>query len=158
MISQNKKARFSYHLLDRFEAGIVLQGWEVKRVLEKKFDLSNAYVKIIDSQVYLINSLVPAEITSIYQNNCSVIGEVCNPSRPRKLLLHRKEITQLYGLVSQKKFTLIPTKAYMKSGRLKIEFFTAKGKNHADKRQSVMLKDTNKQLQREVKNKIQKKS
>lgn len=124
---KNKKANFNYFIEETFEAGLVLEGWEVKSILNKKANLENSYVIVKDGALVLLNALFqPLETTATYTD--------ANPTRTRKLLMHKKEISKLIGLVEQKGYTLMPLKIVRRK-KLKLIFGLAKGKNNYDKRQ-----------------------
>ncbi len=131
----NKKAKFNYKLFETYEAGISLKGSEVKTLLNGQADLSNSYVKIIEGELYLINANIP-----IREGNV-------NPTRTRKLLVHKSEITTIWSKIRQKQLTLIPTKLYTKGRKIKLEFALAKGKREFEKRQSIKKKDVERELQ-----------
>ncbi len=133
ILIHNKKAEFNYILEDTFVAGIVLEGWEVKSILAKKVNMDNAYVLIKNNEVWLLNLLIqPRNEVSTH-----VIPE---PTRTRKLLLHRSEINRLIGKTEVKGYTLIPVNI-IKDKKIKIEFALAKGKKEFDKRNSIKDKD-----------------
>lgn len=124
---KNKKANFNYFIEETFEAGLVLEGWEVKSILNKKANLDNSYVIVKDGALVLLNALFqPLETTANYTE--------VNPTRSRKLLMHKKEISKLIGLVEQKGYTLMPLKIVRRK-KLKLIFGLGKGKNNYDKRQ-----------------------
>ena len=132
-IALNKKALFEYGILERFEAGVVLVGSEIKAVRAKRVDISSAYVRIKSDEAWLINMVlngVPAE----------------EASRTRKLLLHRFEISRMIGLSEQKGLTLIPLKMYFNHGKAKIEIGVAKGRKQHDKRELIKKRDINREL------------
>lgn len=130
---KNKKANFNYFIEETFEAGMVLQGWEFKSILQKKANLDNSFVIVKDGELYLLNALIqPMETTSTH-----VASEA---TRSRKLLMHRKEINKLIGLVEQKGYTLMPLKIVMRK-KLKLIFGLAKGKTNYDKRDTQKDKD-----------------
>lgn len=136
---KNKKAHFKFGIEDTFEAGIVLQGWEVKPILARKVSLENTYVVIKDGELFLLNMQVnPEKHTSTH---VPVEG-----TRTRKLLMKKTQIMHLIGKVEQKGFTLVPTKLYVKNRKVKIEVALAKGKNEFDKRQTVKSRDTDREL------------
>lgn len=136
---KNKKAHFKFAVEDVYEAGIVLQGWEVKPILARKVSLENTYVVVKDGELFLLNMQVnPEKHTSTH---VEVEG-----SRTRKLLMKKAQIMHLIGKVEQKGFTLIPTKIYVKNRKVKVEIGLAKGKNEYDKRQDVKTRDTNREL------------
>lgn len=133
----NKKANFDYFIEETFEAGIVLEGWEFKSILQNKASLLNSYVNIREGELYLFNSLIqPLDTTSTHVQT--------DPTRSRKLLMHRKEINKLIGLVEQKGYTLIPLKMIRKK-KVKLIFGLAKGKKNFDKRQTEKERDWKKE-------------
>ncbi len=141
-ILNNRAAFFEYHIEDTFEAGAVLQGTEVKSIMNGRIQLKESYVAIKDNEVWLMNAHV-----SPYKH-----GNINNhePLRTRKLLLHRREIEKLQKETMQKGMTLVITKIYWKNGRIKFEIGVAKGKKLYDKRETMkrktIEKETNKQL------------
>lgn len=133
----NKKASFNYTLLERFEAGISLVGVEIKALRERGADLNNAFVKIINGEAYLINA--------------NIFSEGDNPTRSRKLLLHKREIISLENKIKAKKLTLIPTKIYNKGRHIKIEIALAKPKKQFEKKEALKRQDIKKEAERELK-------
>ena len=130
---KNKKANFNYFIEETYEAGMVLEGWEFKSILKKKVNLDNSYVIVKDNELFLLNALIqPMETTSTHLPS--------EASRSRKLLMHRKEINKLIGLVEQKGYTLMPLKIIMKK-KMKLIFGLAKGKTNYDKREVQKDKD-----------------
>ena len=140
IISNNRKARFNYFFTEFFEAGIVLNGSEVKSLRDGKANISESYAFDIAGEIFLINSHIPAYKESSYNNH--------NPRRNRKLLLNKREINKLMGRVNREGFTLIPTKLYFKKGKAKVEISVAKGKKQHDKRQVKMKRDWNREKAR----------
>lgn len=128
-ITVNRKARYDYHLRDRYEAGIVLQGTEVKAIRNGQFNLTDSYAQVTDGEVFLVDAYI-----GLYDQGNQMNHE---PKRPRKLLLHRPEIRKLERAVQSKGLTLIPTRAYFTSGRVKIELAVAQGKRLYDKREKI---------------------
>ena len=128
LLSENRKARHDYHLLDSFEAGLVLTGTEVKASRAGKVQLREAYVRVQGGEAWLVNAHI-----SEYSH-----GNIMNhmPGRDRKLLLHRAEIDKLLGITREKGLSLIPTKLYLKNGKVKLAFSVAKGKQLHDKREA----------------------
>lgn len=124
--AENRRARRQYELMDRYEAGMVLTGAEVKSCRNGKVQLSDAYAVVKNDEVWLQNLHISAYVHARIGNE--------EPVRPRKLLLHRKEIDKIAGKVRQKGLTLIPTRVYAKNGRIKCEIALAKGKQAHDKR------------------------
>jgi SsrA-binding protein len=128
ILSDNRQAGHLYHLFDRFEAGIALTGTEVKAAKSGKIQLKDAFAEVQGNEAWLLN----AHISQYSHGN----RENHEPTRRRKLLLHRAEIDKLLGQIREKGLTLIPTKMYLKNGRVKVEFAIAKGKKLHDKRES----------------------
>ncbi len=143
LIAENRKARHDYHLLERVEAGLVLTGTEVKSLRDGRATLGQAWADIREGEAWLQG----AEIATYAQ------GNVANhePTRPRKLLLHRRELDRLYAQVREKGLTLVPTKLYFKNGRVKVELALARGKDVRDKRQAVADRDAKRQIDRAMK-------
>jgi SsrA-binding protein len=143
LIAENRKARHDYHLLERVEAGIVLTGTEVKSLRDGRATLGQAWADIREGEAWLQG----AEIATYAQ------GNVANhePTRPRKLLLHRRELDRLYAQLREKGLTLVPTKLYFKDGRVKVELALARGKDVRDKRQAVVDRDAKRQIERALK-------
>ncbi len=127
-LSENRKAAHDYFLLERFEAGMVLTGTEVKAAKDGKIQLVDAYASVLNNEAWLIN----AHISQYSHGN----RENHPPVRNRKLLLHRREIDKLLGQTREKGLALIPTRVYMKGGRIKCEIAVAKGKKLHDKRET----------------------
>jgi SsrA-binding protein len=143
LIAANRRARHEYHLLERFEAGLVLTGTEVKSLREGKATIERAYADVRDGQVWLIGAhIAPYEQASLGSHD---------PDRDRKLLLHRKEIASLIGKVKERGLTLVPTQLYFKNGRAKIELALAKGKEQRDKRRDLAKRDADRQIERALK-------
>lgn len=141
LISSNKKASFDYTLFDRFEAGIVLLGTEIKAIRKSGANLSDSYVKVTDNlEAYLINCHIsPYEFGNIYNHE---------PRRDRKLLLNKKEVLKILNKVKQEKYTIVPTKMYFSSRWVKLEIALAKGKKLYDKRETLKKKDIDLNLKR----------
>jgi SsrA-binding protein len=142
-IAENRRARFDYQLLDRVEAGLVLSGTEVKSLREGRATLAQAWAEVRDGEAWLHG----AEI-AIYDQGNRATHE---PTRPRKLLLHRREIDSLYGSVREKGLTLVPTRLYFKDGRVKVELALARGKEQRDKRRDLAERDAQRQIERALK-------
>jgi SsrA-binding protein len=143
LIAENRKARHEYQLLDRYEAGVVLTGTEVKSLRQGGASLQQAYADLRDGEVWLIG----AHIAEYSQ------GNVFNhePDRDRKLLLHRKEIASLWGKVRERGLTLVPTRLYFKDGKVKVEVALARGKERRDKRRDIARRDAERQMERALK-------
>lgn len=126
-IALNRKAKHNYHLESRFEAGLVLQGWEVKSIRAGKGQISEAHVIVRRGEIWLVNSIISPLISASTHIKA-------DDSRSRKLLLHKKEISQLVGAIERKGYTIVPTAMYWKNNRVKVEIALAKGKKDYDKR------------------------
>jgi SsrA-binding protein len=137
-IVENRRARHDYQLLDRYEAGIVLTGTEVKSLREGRVTLAQAYADVRGNEVWLIG----ADISTYDQ------GNIANhePARDRKLLLHRREIASLIGKVKERGQTLVPTRLYFKDGKVKVELALAKGKEKGDKRRAIAEREAKRQM------------
>jgi SsrA-binding protein len=133
LLSENRAARHNYHLLDRYEAGLVLTGTEVKAAKIGKIQLKESYAEVSGGEAWLLNAHI-----SEYSH-----GNIMNhdPVRKRKLLLHRSEIEKLNSASREKGLTLIPTRLYLKNGRVKIEIAIAKGKKLHDKREAIKARE-----------------
>jgi SsrA-binding protein len=143
LIVENRRARHEYHLSDRFEAGLVLQGTEVKSLRGGQATLQQAYAEVRDGEGWLLGLHVPEYAEGNRANH--------DPDRPRKLLLHRKEIERLAASVAEKGFTVVPTRLYFKGGKVKVELALAKGKELRDKRRDIASRDAQRQIERELK-------
>jgi SsrA-binding protein len=143
LIADNRRARHDYHLLDRVEAGIVLAGTEVKALREAKTSLQRAYADVRDGEAWLVG----VHIAEYGQGNRANH----DPERPRKLLLHRREIDRLLGQVREKGVTIVPTRLYFKDGRVKVELALARGKELHDKRRDIADRDARRQMERALK-------
>jgi len=135
----NKKAKFNYQLLDKYETGIALVGAEVKAVRFGSVDLSQSYAKIIDNEMYLINANIPVEGKKDY-----------SPTRTRKLLLHKDQIISIKSKMKAKKLTLVPTKVYTKGRLIKAEVALAKAKRKFEKKEAIKRKDIEREIEREL--------
>ncbi|HVV58212.1 MAG TPA: SsrA-binding protein SmpB [Gaiellaceae bacterium] len=142
-IAENRRARFDYELLDRYEAGLVLTGTEVKSLRNGRATLAQSYADVRDGEVWL-NGM---EIATYDQGNRANH----EPMRSRKLLLHRREIERLNATIREKGLTLVPTRLYFKEGRVKIEVAVARGKDRGDKRQTIADRDAKRQMERALK-------
>ena len=140
LIATNRRARFEYEILDRFEAGIVLRGPEVKSLREGKANLSDAYAVVRRGEIYLISAHISPYTQAARENS--------EPRRERKLLLHRAEIARLEGRVRERGFTLVPLQLYWKGGRAKVEIGLARGKRVHDKRESIRRREADRELAR----------
>nr|HJF20109.1 SsrA-binding protein SmpB [Enterococcus columbae] len=144
LIAQNKKARHDYHILDTFEAGIVLQGTEIKSIRNSRINLKDGFVRVRKAEAYLHNvHISPYEQGNIFNHD---------PLRTRKLLLHKRQILQLEQESKNPGITIVPLKVYIKDGYAKVLIGLAKGKKDYDKRESLKRKDQERQIRRIVKN------
>ena len=143
-IAVNKKAHFNYHIEERFEAGMVLEGWEVKAVRAGKVQLTDGYVVVKDGELFMIGCQInPLGTASTHVRPDSV--------RTRKLLMHKDEIRRLIGKTEQKGYTLVPLNLHWKSGRIKCEVALAKGKAEHDKRDSIKEREGKREVERAMK-------
>ncbi|WP_114797338.1 SsrA-binding protein SmpB [Gaiella occulta] len=140
LIAENRRARYDYELLDRVEAGIVLTGTEVKSLRDGRVQLGQAYADVRGGEVWLIG----ASIAEYAQGNIANHA----PDRDRKLLLKRGEIDSLYGKLREKGLTLVPTRLYLKDGKIKIEIALGRGKDKGDKRRTIADRDAKRQIER----------
>jgi SsrA-binding protein len=143
LIVDNRRARHDYHLLDKVEAGLVLSGTEVKSLRSGKATLQQAFAEVREGEAWLHGVHIP-EYTQGNRSNH-------DPDRPRKLLLHRREIDRLYGQVREKGYTVVPTRLYFKEGRVKVELALARGKELRDKRRDVAERDARREMERALK-------
>lgn len=147
ILATNPRAKFDYHILETFEAGIVLFGQEVKSVKKRQMSLKGAYVTIRNKEAQLINALI-----SPYQpKNTPTDYE---PLRTRKLLLHKKEIRSLIGKIKQKGLTLVPLRIYTKHNRIKLEFGLGQGKRKIDKREKIKKREAQRKIERALRQKV----
>jgi len=143
VITVNRKAYHNYRIEESFEAGIVLKGSEIKSVRAGKVNLSDAYAKPENGELWLHNSHIASYDAASYNTH--------EPVRPRKLLLHRKEIDNLASKVVQKGLTLVPLKLYIKHGLAKLELGVARGKRVYDKRETIARRDADREVERAMK-------
>jgi SsrA-binding protein len=142
LISDNRRARHDYHLTDRYEAGLVLTGTEVKSLREGRVTLQQAYADVREREAWLVGVHIDEYAQGNRANH--------DPDRPRKLLLHQREIEKLYAQVREKGFTVVPTRLYFQDGRVKVEIALARGKDLWDKRESIRSRDMARDVQREL--------
>lgn len=145
-ILTNRQAYHEYHILDKYEAGAVLLGTEVKSIMEGRIQLKDSYVQVKDGEVWLINAHISPYSHGNKQNH--------EPLRSRKLLLHRREIEKLERETTVKGMTLVVTAIYWKNGRIKFELGTAKGKKLYDKRETEMRKTVEKETRQQLKERL----
>jgi SsrA-binding protein len=143
-IALNKKVRYDYHIEDRLEAGIALEGWEVKSLRAGQIQIGDAYVLLKDGEAFLFGALITPMLSA------SSHIEI-DPRRTRKLLLHRQEIARLIGAVDRKGYTIVATAMYWKRGRAKVELGMAKGKKQHDKRAAEKARDWDREKHRILK-------
>ncbi|MBT0586593.1 SsrA-binding protein SmpB [Alteromonas oceanisediminis] len=143
-IAQNKKARHEFSLEDKFEAGLELQGWEVKSIRAGKASISESYVTIDKGEAYLLG----CRIQPLNQASSHVI---CDPERPKKLLLKRRELDKLMGARDRQGYSIVATSMYWKACWVKVEIYLAKGKQAHDKRDTVKDRDWARQKERMMK-------
>ncbi|MBF0195078.1 MAG: SsrA-binding protein SmpB [Magnetococcales bacterium] len=143
IIADNRKARFNYEIIDKFEVGVMLLGTEVKSLRAGKLNLGDAYASVRNAELFLNNANIPAYTHGNLHNH--------DPLRVRKLLAHRKEIQRLIGLTKEKGLSLIPLKAYWKSGKVKLELGIGRGKKLHDKRKTMRDRDWNRDKARILK-------
>lgn len=140
-VALNKRARHEYHLEQRFEAGLALQGWELKSIRAGRANIGESYAVVRGGELFLFG----AQITPLIQASTHVVAD---ERRTRKLLLHRSEIDQLVGKVEREGYTLVPTALYWKGNRIKAELALARGKQTHDKRDAAKERDWNREKQR----------
>jgi SsrA-binding protein len=142
-IAENRKARHDYQLLERFEAGIVLTGSEVKSLRDGRVSLQQAYADVRQGEAWLVGAHIDTYDQAGIQNH--------EPERDRKLLLHRRELDSLYSKVREKGLTLVPIRLYFKNGRAKLELALARGKDVRDKRRDIAKRESDRQIERALK-------
>jgi SsrA-binding protein len=143
-VADNRKARHDYDIEETYEAGIVLTGSEIKSVRAGRVNLRGSFARIHNDELYLYDSHIsPYEQSGTYFNH--------EPTRPRKLLMHRREISRLDGLIRQKGLTIVPLKVYFKGRRAKVEIGVARGKKNYDKREDIAKRDAQRDIERVMK-------
>ena len=141
VVATNRKASHEYFLLEQFEAGLALQGSEIKSIRAGQMSLAEAYVRIDGHEAWLVDAhIAPYEHAGSFNHE---------PRRPRKLLMHRKEIRYLWNEIRQKGVTVIPLRVYLKDGRAKVEISLAKGKKLYDKRHDLAERDAKREIERQ---------
>ncbi|MEH6417172.1 SsrA-binding protein SmpB [Pseudomonas sp. CGJS7] len=140
-IAQNKRARHEYHLEEHFEAGLALEGWELKSIRAGRANITDAYAVVLHGEMFLIG----AQITPLIQASSHVVAV---ERRTRKLLLHRREIDNLIGRIQRDGYTVVPTSLYWKGNKVKAEIHLAKGKQNHDKRDASKERDWAREKQR----------
>src|SRR5215213_2057345 len=132
-VATNRQASHRYHLLEKWECGLVLQGTEVKALRDGKAQLKDGYASVRDGEVWLYNVHIPPYAPATRENH--------EPERPRKVLLHKREIERLIGKTRERGLTIVPTRIYFKGARAKVELALARGKDVGDKRQSIKKRE-----------------
>jgi SsrA-binding protein len=140
IIAENRKARHDYHIVDRYEAGMVLTGTEVKSLRAGKANLKDSYARIRSGEIYIHQMHISPYESAYYDNH--------DPLRIRKLLMHKQEIRQLVGKINERGFTLVPLRLYFRDSKVKIELALAKGKLKYDKRDTIRRRDEQRDLDR----------
>lgn len=145
-IATNRKARHNFHILDTVEAGIALMGSEIKSIRAGRVNLGDAYVRPDDGELWLLNAHIARYQASSYLGH--------DPTRPRKLLLHRREIAELSSTVAEKGLTLVPLRLYLKDSLAKVEVAVARGKKLYDKRETLVRRETERAMERALKTRV----
>ena len=141
-IARNRQASHRYHLLDRWEAGLVLTGTEVKSLREGKAQIKDGYAALRDGEVWLHNVHIPQYAPASRENH--------EPERDRKLLVHRRELERLIGKTKERGLTIVPTRIYFRGPHAKVEIALARGKDVRDKRETIRARDTQREIDREL--------
>ena len=141
-VASNRQASHRYHLMEKWECGLVLQGTEVKALRDGKAQIKDGYASVRDGEVWLHNVHIPPYGPASRENH--------EPERPRKLLMHKREIDRLIGKTREKGLTLIPTRLYFSGGRAKVEIALARGKDVGDKRQSIKEREMKREMERAI--------
>lgn len=145
IIAKNRRATFDYELLDKFEAGLALKGTEIKSIRAHQVSLQRAYVQARDGELWLLEANIAPYVQASRENH--------DPTRPRKLLLHRREINKIIDQLTQKSLTMVPTRLYLKGGRAKLEVALARGKRKFDKRQDIAKRESDRRIDRALREK-----
>ena len=138
----NRRARFEYEKLESLEAGLALTGTEIKSIRRGNVSINEAFARLRDGELWLVNFTIPAYKEGSYFNH--------EPNRPRKLLLHREQMQRLAGRAAEKGLTLVPWRLYFKNGRVKIELALVKGKKLWDRRRDIQARDVEREISRSV--------
>ena len=141
-VATNRQASHRYHLLERWECGLVLQGTEVKALRDGKAQIKDGYASVRDGEVWLHNVHIPPYGPASRENH--------EPERPRKLLMHKREIDRLIGKTREKGLTLVPTRMYFKGSHAKVEIALAKGKDVGDKRRAIKEREMKREMERAI--------
>lgn len=145
IVYNNKRATFDYELLERFEAGLVLTGTEIKSIRDSKVSLQQSFVQQKDGELWLMDANIAPYVHGNRENHPQ--------TRPRKLLLHRREINRILANLATKGLTVVPTQMYLKNGRAKLEIALARGKKKYDKRADIAKRDSDRQVERALREK-----
>jgi SsrA-binding protein len=145
-ITVNRKAYHDYHILESLEAGLALKGTEIKSIRNGRVNIRDAYARAEHGELWLFNAHIAGYQSGSHYNH--------EPNRPRKLLLHRREIDYVAGLSNRKGLTLVPLKLYIKRGIAKLELGVAKGKRQYDKREAIARRETDREIERSLKRKV----
>ena len=146
VVYNNKRATFDYEILERFEAGLALTGTEIKSIRENQVSLQQSYVQARGDELWLLEANIAQYVHGNRENH--------EPKRPRKLLLHRREINRILANLAQKGLTVVPTRLYLKGGRAKVEIALARGKRKFDKREHIARRDADRQVERALREKF----
>jgi SsrA-binding protein len=142
VVANNRKASFEYFLFEHFEAGLALKGSEIKSIRAGQISLAESYIRVDENQAWLIEAHIAPYVQANRFNH--------DPKRPRRLLLHSKEIREMWDAVRQKGVTIVPIRVYLKDGRAKLEIAIAKGKKLHDKREAIARRDAEREMDREA--------
>lgn len=143
IITENKKARFDYHIIESYEAGVVLMGSEVKSLRQGQCNLKDSYVSFVGDEIFLQKAHISVYQASSYNNH--------DPERLRKLLMNRNEIDKISAAVNEKGMACIPLKMYFNDGRVKVQIAIVKGKKKGDKRETIKTREVNREMSRALK-------
>jgi SsrA-binding protein len=142
IVAENKKVRFDYHIIETYEAGLVLQGSEVKSLRDGSVNLKDSYISFQGQEAFLQKAHISIYNASSYNNH--------HPERLRKLLLHKAELNKIHGKIKEKGLTCVPLKVYFKDGKAKLEIALVKGKTKGDKRDTITKRDASREIQRSM--------
>ena len=146
LIASNRRARHNFDILETYEAGLVLRGTEVKALRDSRADLKESYARVEGSEAWLIGCHISPYAQGNRANH--------DPLRPRKLLLHRKEISRLLGKIMEKGLTLVPLRLYFKAGRAKVEIGLARGRKMVDKRHAIREREERREMDRAIRDRV----
>ena len=146
IIAKNRKAFHDYHIIHKYESGIVLLGSEVKSIRESRISIKESYIRFIKNELFAVGMNISEYSNQGYTSH--------DPQRVKKLLLNKKELREIKGYIDLKGYTIVPTSVYLKNGKIKVEFGVAKGKKLWDKRRDKMDKDIKRDIARQMKGKV----